>query len=123
MTKDQANKYPRTFITDGLKSYKTAARSEFKDHTKHVSEIHISGFKVGKDNNNKMERLNGTIRDREKTFRGLGTKFASNFHGLRVHYKHARKHGALKMAPGEATGIKIDGKDKWATMIQMGVCF
>ena len=83
MTKDQAGKIPDEFVTDGLNSYKTAARSEFGDLTNHICEIHITGRKVGKDNNNKMERLNGTIRDREKTFRGLGTKYTANFHGMR----------------------------------------
>ena len=118
MTKEQAGKTPKV-VTGGSNSYKTAARAEFGDLTDHVSEIHITGRKVGKDNNNNnMERLNGTIRDREKTFRGLGTKYAASFHGMRVHYNHAGKNGAVGSTPGEAAGIRIGGANKWKTMIQ-----
>ena len=45
--------------------------------------------------NNKMERLNGTIRDREKTFRGLGCATTPVFHGMKVHYNHVRKHDSI----------------------------
>lgn len=122
MTKEQTGKIPDEFVTDGLNSYKTAARAEFGDLANYVSEIHITGRKVGKDNN-KMERLNGTIRDREKTFRGPGTKHTANFHGMRVHYNHARKNGAVGSTPGEAAGIHVEGTNKWKTMIQNGSLF
>ncbi len=120
-TIDHAGKYPDEMITDGLGSYKQAARNEFQGMVKHTSEIHITGRHVGKDNNNKMERLNGTIRDREKTFRGCGTKHTASFDGLRVHYNHVRKHGALGgRTPGEAAGITVEGADKWRALIQNG---
>ena len=88
--------------------------------TEHVREIHITGVRKGKDNNNRMEWLNGTIRDREKTFRGLQGSHTREFCGLRVNYNHARKHQALKQTPGEEAGILIEGADKWRTMIQNG---
>ncbi len=118
-TIDYAGKYPDEMITDGLGSYKQAARNEFHGLVKHTSEIHITGRKVGKDNNNKMERLNGTIRDREKTFRGIGTRETGIFDGMRVHYNHVRKHIALGgRTPGEAAGINIDGRSKWKSIIR-----
>ena len=123
MTKDQAEKIPDEFVTDGLNSYKTAARAEFGKLTNHISEVHLRGRKVGRDNNNRMERLNGTIRDREKTFRGLGTRYTANFHGMQVHYNHARKHGSIGSTPSEAAGIRIEGSNKWKTMIQNGSLF
>lgn len=122
MTKEHA-KIPDEFVTDGLNSYKVAAKTEFGGLTDHVREIHIRGRHVGKDNNNRMERLNGTIRDREKTFRGLDNMDTANFDGLRVHYNHARKHQALGSTPGEAAGISIEGPNKWKTMIQNGSLF
>ena len=118
-TLEQAGKIPAKMITDGLNSYRVAAE-EVLPLTEHVREIHITGRKKGKDNNNRMERLNGTIRDREKTFRGLKTKRTAEFCGLRVNYNHARKHRSLGRTPGEEAGIFIEGADKWRTMIQNG---
>ena len=36
--------------------------------------------------NNKMKRFNGTIRGREKTFRGLDTAGTHVFEGIKAHY-------------------------------------
>ena len=74
-------------ITDGLNSYRVAAE-EVLPLAEHVREIHITEHKKSKDNNNRMERLNGTIRDREKTFWGLQGKHTTEFCGLRVNYNH-----------------------------------
>ena len=118
-TLEQTGKIPARMITDGLNSYRVAAE-EVLPLTEHVREIHITGPKKGKDNNNRMERLNGTIRDREKTFRGLQGRHTREFCGIRVNYNHARKHQTLKRTPGEEAGIFIEGADKWRTMIQNG---
>ena len=63
-----------TMITDGLPAYNDAYKKEFrtlrKPRTKHVRHIKLKGDM----NNNKMERLNGEIRQREKTMRGLEKK-------------------------------------------------
>ena len=63
--------------------------------TNHVRHIHLAG-KRDRDNNNKMERLNGEIRDREKVFRGLKKMDAGILDGMRVCYNFTKKHGALK---------------------------
>lgn len=63
-------KQPKTLITDGLPSYSLACEQVFEG-TQHIRKITLKG-KV--HNNNKMERLNGEIRDREKTMRGLKKK-------------------------------------------------
>lgn len=123
-TLEQAGKIPDSVVTDGLNSYRKAAKSVMP-LTEHIREIHITGVKKSKDNNNRMERLNGTIRDREKTMRGVATgrgtvSETAVFEGLRVHYNHARRHKALGMTPGEAAGINVEGRDKWRTMIQNG---
>ncbi len=70
LTKLQAGKSPRNFITDGLPAYMKSSKKVFGNKTNHVRHIHLAG-KRDRDNNNKMERLNGEIRDREKVFRGL----------------------------------------------------
>ena len=55
------NKQPKTLITDGLPSYAVASQQVFEE-TEHIREITLKG----KIHNNKMERMNGEIRDREE---------------------------------------------------------
>ena len=114
MTKRQAGKIPRHFITDGLQAYQKSSRRIFGRNTNHMRHIHLKGDK----NNNKMERLNGEICDREKIFRGLKRIDTAMLDGMRV-YNYTKKHGALKdMTPVEASLIRIDGTNRWKTIIQ-----
>lgn len=115
LTKRQAEKSPRNFVTDGLPAYMKSSKKVFGKKTNHIRHIHIQ-----KDmNNNKMERLNGEIRDREKTFRGLKRIDTSIIEGMKVYYNFTKKHGALKgKTPAQEALIEIDGKNKWKTIIQ-----
>ena len=61
-TVNMTQKTPRAFITDGLPDYANASRRIFGKKTYHSRNVHLRG----QMNNNKMERLNGEIRDREK---------------------------------------------------------
>ena len=80
--------------------------------------IHIAG-KRDKDNNNKMERLNGEIRDRENMFRGLKKMDTPIIDGMKAYYNFTKKHGSLKgQTSAEAAKIIVDGKNKWKTIIQ-----
>ena len=115
LTKLQAGKNPRIFITDGLPAYMKSSKKVFGKDTNHVRHIHLKGDK----NNNKMERLNGEIRDREKVFRGLKKMDTPIIEGMRVYYNFTKKHGALKgRTPAQEALIEIDGKNKWKTIIQ-----
>ncbi len=115
LTKKQAGKNPRNFITDGLPAYMKSSKKVFGKKTNHIRHIHLKGDM----NNNKMERLNGEIRDREKVFRGLKKMDTPILDGMRVYYNFTKKHGALKgRTPAEASMIEIDGKNKWKTIIQ-----
>ena len=61
----------------------------------------------------------GEIRDREKVFRGLKKMDTAIIDGMRVYYNFTKKHGALKgQTPAESAMIKIDGANKWKTIIQ-----
>lgn len=128
MTKDHAGKNPTVLITDKLLAYQKAARKIFGMRTYHKSDAGIRSKRVGPSSkknhanfhpsNNHMERLNGTIRDIEKTFRGLGTVYAPVFDGMKVHYNHCRVHDSVKKTPAEAAAISVDGVNKWKTIIQ-----
>jgi transposase-like protein len=119
MAKKVIGKNPQTLITDGLKSYHQAYKKEFwtlrSPRTKHIKHIKIQGDM----NNNKMERLNGEIRDREKVMRGLKKDDTPILKGYQIFHNYIREHEGLKgMTPSEACGIKIEGNNKWITLIQ-----
>jgi hypothetical protein len=81
----------------------------------HVRDIHIDG----KVHNNKMERLNGEIRDREKVMRGLEKSDTPILTGYQIYHNFIRPHEGLNgKTPAEVAGIDIQGENKWMTMIQ-----
>ena len=108
-------KQPKTLITDGLRSYAIACDQVFDDDVKHVRHVTLNGDR----NNNKMERLNGEIRDREKTMRGLKRRRTPILRGYQIFHNYIREHEGLNgKIPAEACGIEIKGKNKWKTLIQ-----
>jgi len=114
-----AGKKPMTIITDGLPAYHEAYKNEFwtlkGPRTQHIRHITIRGDR----NNNKMERMNGEVRDREKTMRGLKTKETPILSGYQLYHNYFRPHEALNgKTPAEACGINIEGQNKWITLIQ-----
>ena len=107
-------KRPKTLVTDGLGSY-GRAMSEVLPDVNHVREIMLKG----QIHNNKMERLNGEIRDREKTMRGLKKVDTPILQGYQIFHNYIRPHEGLEgKTPSEACGIKVEGKNKWITLIQ-----
>jgi putative transposase len=107
-------KQPKTIVTDGLPSYAVSSKEVFEG-TKHIREIQLKGTV----HNNKMERMNGEIRDREKTMRGLKINETSILTGYQLFHNYIRPHEGLDgKTPSEACGITIEGKNKWVTLIQ-----
>jgi putative transposase len=108
-------KQPETFITDGLPTYSVTAKRIFP-RANHIRKI---GFDRKVHNNNKMERMNGEIRDREKTMRGLKTNDTAILKGYQLFHNYIRPHEALNgKTPAESCGIKVEGENKWLTLIQ-----
>jgi len=87
-------KRPAVFISDGAANFHDAYRKEFysnRQTTKHIRHVHLSGDK----NNDKMERLNSEIRDREKVFRRLKTKNSPILKGYQLYHNYVRPHESL----------------------------
>ena len=62
--------HPKYIVSDGLQAYKKAIRKEFIPYKTKIKHLHNAG--ISKEvNNNLMERLNGTVREREKVMRGF----------------------------------------------------
>ena len=119
MAKKVTGTKPMTLITDGLPAYHDAYMKEFwtlrNPRTKHIRHIKIRGD----HDNNKMERLNGEIRDREKVMRGLKKEDTPILTGYQIFHNYIRPHEGLKgKTPAEACGITVEGKNKRITLIQ-----
>jgi hypothetical protein len=64
-------------------------------------------------------RLNGEIRDREKTMRGVKKMDSVVLNGYQLYHNYFREHEGLNgKTPAEIAGIKIQGENKWMTVIQ-----
>ncbi len=114
-----AGKRPLTLITDGGMHFVKPFTKEFYTNqgpqSVHVRDIRLSG----QVHNNKMERLNGEVRDREKVFRGLKRADTPILKGYQLYHNFIRPHEALNGAtPSEMAGIKVEGENKWMTLIQ-----
>jgi hypothetical protein len=109
-----------TLITDGLPAYHDAYKKEFWTMKKETRTEHVRHITIrGDHNNNKMERMNGEVRDREKTMRGLKTKDTPILSGYQLFHNYIRPHEGLNgKTPAEACGITVKGKNKWVTLIQ-----
>ena len=121
--KDLAGKVPSRLVSDGAANFAYAHRKQFAPknpgdkESVHERHIHMDGDM----NNNQMESFNGnTVRQREKVTRGLKREDSATITGLMLYYNNVRPHQGLpgKTTPGEAAGIKIEGANKWKTMIQ-----
>ncbi len=118
--KEATGTKPKVFVTDGLGSYAEAYRKEFwtvnrEDRTLHIKHIHLQGDM----NNNKMERLNGEFRDREKVVRGIKKKDSAIIDGYQLYHNYVRPHMALDgKTPADMCGIDVQGENKWKTLIE-----
>jgi putative transposase len=111
-------KVPLTLITDGGQHFVPAFRKEFRTpnrYSTHVRDIRIDGT----THNNKMERMNGEVRDREKMMRGLKRTDTPILKGLQIYHNFVRPHEGLGgQTPADRAGIEVQGADKWLTLIQ-----
>lgn len=83
--------------------------------TEHVNAIKLRGDM----NNNKMERFNGEVRDREKVMRSLKKDDTPILSGYQIYHNFVRPNMALDgKTPSELCGLKVEGENKWKTLIQ-----
>ena len=71
-----------------------------------------------------LERLNNTVREREKVMRGMQNNDTAKvlMDGFRNYYNFLRPHmGIDGKIPSEEAGITIEGDNKWLTLIQKSV--
>ena len=106
---------PDRILTDAHKSYSVGINLAFegKDKPEHVKNCGIKK----KQNNNRIERMNGTLRERVKVQRGWKNYQTPLAEGQRIQYNFIKPHQALDgKTPAEASGIK--GKDSWLELLK-----
>lgn len=112
---------PMAVVTDGLRSYQDAITKEFftlkAPRTEHVRIPNIRD----RSNNNMVERLHGTIRQRNKVMRGLDdeTTAQTMMDGMRIYYNFIRPHMALNgQTPAQEAKIDVDSSQNWLSLIK-----
>jgi transposase-like protein len=116
---------PDFVVTDKLRSYDDAFNKEFftlrNPRTKHAK---LKNIKEG-TNNNIVERLHGTKRERLKVMRGLDSDGSAQkfVEADRLYYNFIRPHMALNgLTPAEKANVnlKLEG-NKWLSLIKQSV--
>lgn len=113
---------PRAIVHDGLRSYDEAYYRELHaQELPHIKNIRSIGSNE-KGLNPKVERLNGTVRDRESIMRGLDNATATQeiMDAMRTHYNFIRTHQAIgDQTPAEAAGINLNlGENKTEALMR-----
>ena len=79
---------------------------------------------VDKTNNNLVERLNGTVRERDKVMRGMKKKETATvlMEGLKNYHNFLRPHmGIENETPAERANINLElGRNRWQSIIRKG---
>jgi transposase-like protein len=118
----EAKADPQYVVSDGLPAYARAFKKEFftlkKPRIQHIRKPRFIDF----TNNNIAERLNGTVREREKVMRGIKSDETAEelMNGLRTYYNFVRPHMSLKgKTSAEALGLNLElGENKWISPIK-----
>ncbi len=84
-----------TMISDGAPNFNDAFNREFYNK-KNPKSRHIKHIRLhGDHNNNKMERMNGVIRDREKTMYGLKKVDTPALKVYQIYHNYIMEHQAF----------------------------
>lgn len=114
---------PKAIVHDGLHSYNEAyVRELFTLEDPRIQNIRSVGVNA-KSTNPKVERLNGTVRDRESVMRGMNTAESAQelVNAMRIHYNFIRGNQAIGgQTPAEAAGINLNlGENKTENLMRL----
>jgi transposase-like protein len=118
---------PKAIIHDGLNSYEEAFQREI--YNRYSPQI-MNVRSIGSNENGlqpKIERLNGTVRDREVVMRGMDNAKAAQelIDAMRLHYNFIRQNQAIGgQTPAEAAGINLNlGQNKVESLMRQAAVF
>ena len=107
---------PQKVFTDALAGYPVAIAKVFGESR--VNHIYRAGVRKHDANNNRIERMNGTLRERVKVQRGWKTVKTPLAEGMRIQYNFVKPHQGLDgKTPAQVAGVGIEAKNKWLAML------
>ncbi len=107
---------PEKVFTDAYKAYELGVRDAFDKKPEHIAK---AGIRKHNATNNRMERLNGTLRERVKVQRGWKSMDTPLAEGARIHYNFVKPHQALEgQTPAQVAGIGMNGRNKWMELLK-----
>ena len=69
--------------------------------------------------NNRIERVNGTIRERVKVQRGWKNPMSKIAEGQRIHYNFVMSHESnAGQTPADRAEVGVQGEDKWLGLLR-----
>jgi putative transposase len=111
---------PKVIMTDSLNAYEQGIKNVFGNKAK---QLKVGKF-VARPNNNIIERMHGTIKERTKIMRGLKDKKSAEIilDGFFINYNFFRPHGTLSangkdITPAQKAGIKFPF-ESWELLIK-----
>jgi len=112
---------PEKIFADGLSAYPQALT--YWEGESPRPEL-VARMGVGKPhaNNNRVERMNGTLRERIKVQRGWKTMSTPIAEGQRIQYNFVKPHMALEgQTPAQAAGVGLNEGNKWMELLKRAV--
>jgi putative transposase len=80
---------------------------------------HISNVALAGGLNNSIERMHGSIREREKVMRGLKSMETPFIEGNKIYYNFIRPHESLGgKTPAEKAGVGVSGENRWMELLK-----
>jgi len=114
-----AKRNPTSIYCDGLPAYVDGYNKVFRTMKKETRPELIRRIGIRAiHNQNVVERLHSTLKDRIKPTRGLKDEktVRTLLEGWVVHYNYVRKHQTLKMTPAQASGLNV--KNDWYDLVK-----
>jgi len=124
--KRKLNQMPENIVTDGLfaynKGFSKVFRTLARGGPKHIRLISF----LDKINNNPIERLHGSIRERTKVMRGFDKFYSAKLilDLWNTYYNFIRPHMSLNgLTPAKASGINLplNGGNRWLELLKLAI--
>jgi len=112
---NRTGRIPNVIMTDQLEAYIYGIKLTFGDKAKHLQ---VKKF-ADKPNNNVIERMHSTIKERTKVMRDLKSLDTARvvLDGFLVHYNYFRPHETLKTTPANKAQVQFP-YDNWESLIK-----
>lgn len=110
---------PNEIITDALGSYSVAIDQKLGKELSHPT-LHVQAAINTALSNNRMERMQKTIKSRYKTISSFHSEeTAQRFsNGFAIHYNHIKKHEALGGKTPNEAATQENKENNWAALIR-----